>query len=146
MSIPTDLDRRFRDAAARSGMLDAGYDLVDSAGRASCSSRRPIAACCGSRSTRIPEQQLERLARLAGRARAARRRAPVDDVRRELDEYFEGRRHAFDLAVDLRGLTPFSERVLQRARARAVRRDGDVRRPRRRAPASRRQRARSARS
>ena len=29
MSIPTDLDRRFRDAAARSGMLDAGYDLVD---------------------------------------------------------------------------------------------------------------------
>ena len=30
MSIPTDLDRRFRDAAARSGMLDAGYDLVDS--------------------------------------------------------------------------------------------------------------------
>ena len=29
MSIPTDLDRRFRDAAARSGMLDAGYDLVE---------------------------------------------------------------------------------------------------------------------
>ena len=29
MSIPTDLDRRFREAAARSGMLDAGYDLVD---------------------------------------------------------------------------------------------------------------------
>jgi methylated-DNA-[protein]-cysteine S-methyltransferase len=38
--------------------------------------------------------------------------ARLDDVRRELDEYFEGRRHAFDLAVDLRGLTPFSERVL----------------------------------
>ena len=29
MSIPMDLDRRFRDAAARSGMLDAGYDLVE---------------------------------------------------------------------------------------------------------------------
>jgi methylated-DNA-[protein]-cysteine S-methyltransferase len=38
--------------------------------------------------------------------------ARLDGVRRELDEYFEGRRHAFDLAVDLRGLTPFSERVL----------------------------------
>ena len=38
--------------------------------------------------------------------------ASIDHVHRELDEYFEGRRHAFDLAVDLRGLTPFSERVL----------------------------------
>ena len=37
----------------------------------------------------------------------------VDGVRRELDEYFEGRRHAFDLAVDLRGVTPFTERVLR---------------------------------
>ena len=145
MSVPTDLDRRFREAAARSGMLDAGYDLVDTPGRRSCSSPRPTAGCCGSRSTRIPEQQLERLARLAGRA-CCGRAAAVDSVRRELDEYFEGRRHAFDLAVDLRGLTPFSERVLARARAGAVRRDGDVRRARRRAPASRRPPARSARS
>ncbi len=29
-------------------------------------------------------------------------RAPVDDVRRELDEYFEGRRQSFDLPLDLR--------------------------------------------
>ena len=36
----------------------------------------------------------------------------VDRVHRELDEYFDGRRRAFDVAVDLRGLTPFSERVL----------------------------------
>ena len=31
---------------------------------------------------------------------------------RELDEYFEGRRQAFDLAIDLRGLAPFSVAVL----------------------------------
>ena len=30
MSIPADLDRRFRDAAVRAGLLDAGFDLVES--------------------------------------------------------------------------------------------------------------------
>jgi len=110
MTIPTDLDRRFRDAAARSGMLDAGYDLVDS----------PVGellVAAGDRGIlRISfdadvEQHLEWLSKLAGRSvlRAPRQ---VDGVRRELDEYFEGRRHAFDLAVDLRGVTPFTERVL----------------------------------
>ena len=58
-----------------------------------------------------PDAELERLERLAGR-RVLRSAASIDKAHRELDEYFEGRRHAFDLAVDLRGLTPFSERVL----------------------------------
>jgi O-6-methylguanine DNA methyltransferase len=42
-------------------------------------------------------------------------RAPrsVDDARRQLDEYFEGRREAFELDVDLRGTAPFAERVLR---------------------------------
>ena len=31
---------------------------------------------------------------------------------RELDEYFRGRRHEFDIDVDLSGLTPFQTRVL----------------------------------
>jgi methylated-DNA-[protein]-cysteine S-methyltransferase len=40
--------------------------------------------------------------------------ARLDEVRRELDEYFEGRRHGFDLAVDLSLIkTPFSKRLLQ---------------------------------
>ena len=77
----------------------------------SCSSPQPTAGCCGSRSTPIPAAELERLERLAG-ARVLRSPAAVDNVHRELDEYFDGRRHAFDLSIDLRGLTPFSERVL----------------------------------
>jgi len=110
MTIPTDLDRRFRDAAARSGMLDAGYDLVDS----------PVGellVAAGDRGIlRISfdadvEQHLEWLSQMAGRS-VLRSPRQVDGVRRELDEYFEGRRHAFDLAVDLRGVTPFTERVL----------------------------------
>ena len=110
MTIPTDLDRRFRDAAARSGMLDAGYDLVET----------PVGellVAAGDRGIlRISfdadvEQHLEWLSQMAGRS-VLRSPRQVDGVRRELDEYFEGRRHAFDLAVDLRGVTPFTERVL----------------------------------
>ena len=40
--------------------------------------------------------------------------ARLDDVRRELDEYFEGRRTAFDLPIDLSYVkTPFGRRILQ---------------------------------
>jgi methylated-DNA-[protein]-cysteine S-methyltransferase len=40
--------------------------------------------------------------------------ARLDEVRRELDEYFEGRRHDFDLKVDLSLIrTPFAKRLLQ---------------------------------
>jgi methylated-DNA-[protein]-cysteine S-methyltransferase len=110
MNVPTDLDRRFREAAARSGMLDAGYDVVDS----------PIGPLLVAASARgllrisfdaAPEEELERLAQIAG-PRVLRSSSQVDGARRELDEYFEGRRHAFDLAIDLRGLTPFGKLVL----------------------------------
>lgn len=110
MSVPADLDRRFRDAAARTGMLDAGYDVVES----------PVGPLLVAATERgllrisfdpAADHHVEQLARLAG-PRVLRAPRQVDDVRRELDEYFAGRRHAFDLAIDLRGVTPFSERVL----------------------------------
>ena len=110
MTVPTDLDQRFREAAARSGLLDAGYDIVDSP-------VGPLLVAASERGLiRIsfdpdPEHELERIARLAG-VRVLRAPARVARAHQELDEYFEGRRHAFDLTVDLRGLTPFSERVL----------------------------------
>ena len=37
----------------------------------------------------------------------------LDDVRRQLDEYFEGRRHRFDVAVDLRLAGGFRRTVLE---------------------------------
>jgi methylated-DNA-[protein]-cysteine S-methyltransferase len=37
----------------------------------------------------------------------------LDDVRRELDEYFEGRRQTFDLAIDWTLYSDFGRRVLQ---------------------------------
>jgi methylated-DNA-[protein]-cysteine S-methyltransferase len=39
--------------------------------------------------------------------------ARLDDVRRELDEYFEHRRTRFDLPIDWALVTPFGRRVLQ---------------------------------
>jgi len=111
MSISTDLDNRFREAAARSGLLDAGYDVVDS----------PLGQLLVAASDRgilrisfdpDVEEHIDWLSRIAGR-NVLRSERQVDPVRRELDEYFEGRRHAFDLSVDLREVTPFTERVLR---------------------------------
>ena len=39
--------------------------------------------------------------------------ARLDDVRRELDEYFEGRRRDFDLPIDWALVSPFGRRVLK---------------------------------
>jgi methylated-DNA-[protein]-cysteine S-methyltransferase len=54
------------------------------------------------------EGQDEELARVYG-VRVLR--VPLDAVRRELDEYFEGERREFDLPLDLR-VAPFHEAVL----------------------------------
>ena len=57
-----------------------------------------------------PDQVLERLAeRISPRVLEAPAR--LDDARRELDEYFEGRRREFGLPLDLR-VAPFPEAVL----------------------------------
>lgn len=111
MTVPARLDRRFREIAVQSGMLDAGYDVVDS----------PVGSLLVAATERgllrisfdpAPDHHLELLARLAG-PRVLRAPRLVEAVRRELDEYFAGRRHAFDLGIDLRGTTPFTTRVLQ---------------------------------
>ncbi|HEU4448391.1 MAG TPA: methylated-DNA--[protein]-cysteine S-methyltransferase [Gaiellaceae bacterium] len=110
-SVPHDLDRRFRDAAAATGLLDVAYDLADSP-------IGPLLLATSSRGVcRIafdpePERELEALARSFG-ARILRSPKGVDDVRRELDEYFEGRRRDFDLTVDLRLLPAFQRSVLE---------------------------------
>jgi methylated-DNA-[protein]-cysteine S-methyltransferase len=110
VTVPTDLDRRFRDAAVRAGELDAAYDVIDS-------ELGPLLAAVTDRGlARItydadPEQELERIARIAG-PRVLRAPRALDEARRELDAYFAGRRKAFELALDLRGQAPFAVAVL----------------------------------
>ena len=110
MTVPTDLDRRFRDTAVRSGLLDASYDVIES-------ELGPLLAAVTDRGlARIsydpdPERELETLARLAG-PRILRAPGALDETRRELDDYFAGKRTAFDLQLDLRGVMGFTLDVL----------------------------------
>jgi methylated-DNA-[protein]-cysteine S-methyltransferase len=111
MTISSDLDRRFREAAVALDLVDVGFDVIDS----------PIGPLFVAASTRglaaisfqsDPEDQLERLTRIAGPA-VLRSPKSVDVARRELEEYFAGRRRVFDLALDLRALPPFTVSVLR---------------------------------
>jgi methylated-DNA-[protein]-cysteine S-methyltransferase len=112
MTVSPDLDRRFRDAAVTMGLVDIGFDVVDS----------PVGPLFVAASVRglasisydpEPDAQLERLARIAG-PRVLRSSRSVDDARRELDQYFSGERRTFDLSLDLRALPPFTVSVLQK--------------------------------
>ncbi|MBW3593407.1 MAG: methylated-DNA--[protein]-cysteine S-methyltransferase [Actinobacteria bacterium] len=110
-AVPIDLDRRFRDAAADAGLLDAAYDLVDSP-------VGPLLVAASERGVcRIsfdadPEREIDRLAAAVG-TRVLRSPRRLDEARRELEEYFDGARTAFALRVDLALAGAFQRAVLQ---------------------------------
>jgi methylated-DNA-[protein]-cysteine S-methyltransferase len=109
--IPDELDRRFREAAAAEGLLDVAYDVTETPiGRLLvAASERGL---CRISFDPEPEHELEALARAFG-PRVLRSARPVDRARHELDEYFDGKRQDFDLAVDLTPLPDFQRRVLE---------------------------------
>jgi methylated-DNA-[protein]-cysteine S-methyltransferase len=109
-AVSPELDRRFRDAAAAGGLLDAAYDLVDT----------PLGTLLVAATERglcriaydaEPDLEVERLAKAFG-VRVLRSARPIDPARRELDEYFDGKRQAFDLPVDVGLTADFNRRVL----------------------------------
>ena len=110
MKVTEELDRRFRDAAVTAGVLDVGYDMVDTPIGALFVASTPAGLCRISYDPE-PERVVENLARKVG-VRVLRAPRSVDDTRRQLDEYFEHRRTRFDLAIDLRVADGFSRRVL----------------------------------
>jgi methylated-DNA-[protein]-cysteine S-methyltransferase len=96
MNVSPELDARFREAALREGIVDVRYDVVDS----------PVGELLIAATERglarihfDPEGQEDELARIFG-VRVLR--SPLDEVRRELDEYFDGKRRDFELPIDLR--------------------------------------------
>jgi methylated-DNA-[protein]-cysteine S-methyltransferase len=105
MNVTPDLDHRFREAALREGLIDVRYDIVDSpvGDLFIAATDRGLA-----RISYRPEGMEETLARTFGRRVL---RLPLDEVRRELDEYFAGERKVFDLPLDLR-VAPFHADVL----------------------------------
>ena len=108
MTVPTDLDRRFRDAADREGLVDVAYDLTDSPVGELLVAATDRGLC---RIAYRPDDALEELAGDFG-VRVLRVPRRVDDIRRELDEYFEGRRREFDLEVDLFPVGSFHREAL----------------------------------
>jgi methylated-DNA-[protein]-cysteine S-methyltransferase len=109
-TVPNELDRRFRAAAASEGLLDVGYDVIDSPVGDLLVATTPRGVCRISYDA-DPDAQVERLARTYG-VRVLRAPGAIDLVRRELDEYFDGRRVTFDLDLDLTGAPDFTRAVL----------------------------------
>jgi methylated-DNA-[protein]-cysteine S-methyltransferase len=109
--VSPELDRRFRDAAARESLLDVAYDLVDTPVGTLLIAATERGLCRIAYDAE-PEQELDRLADAFG-VRVLRSALPIDPARRQLDEYFEGRRQRFDLAVDLALQADFNRRVLR---------------------------------
>lgn len=106
--VPTDLDRRFRELAAAAGLLDVAYDLTDSPVGELLVAATDRGVC---RISYEPDATLDDLASWFG-ARILRVPERLDPVRRQLDEYFEGRRRSFDLETDLTPVPEFQRLVL----------------------------------
>jgi methylated-DNA-[protein]-cysteine S-methyltransferase len=110
-NVSPELDTRFRAAAADQGLLDVAYDVIES----------PLGdlfvgvsdrGLCVISYEADPDAQVERLARGFG-SRVLRSPRPIDPARRQLGEYFEGKRRRFDLEVDLRLTRDFGRTVLE---------------------------------
>ena len=64
----------------------------------------------------FPEESLDGMLEALARRispRIVEARAPLDEVRRELEQYFEGSRRGFDVAIDWTLVAPFARRVLR---------------------------------
>jgi methylated-DNA-[protein]-cysteine S-methyltransferase len=101
-------------AAAEAGLLDVAYATLDSP------LGELLVAVTPRGLVRIAylaagEREDDVLAALAARVspRVLASTRPVDDARRQLDEYFERRRSTFELPVDLRLVHGFGRRVLR---------------------------------
>ncbi|HEX9299823.1 MAG TPA: methylated-DNA--[protein]-cysteine S-methyltransferase [Actinomycetota bacterium] len=102
---------RFRTAASESGLVDVAVATVGSpVGELLVAvTSRGLAAIAFEGDDR--DRVLDRLAReLSPRVLIAAR--ATDDVRRELDEYFRGARHRFEIRLDRRLMSPFAKDVL----------------------------------
>jgi methylated-DNA-[protein]-cysteine S-methyltransferase len=106
MNVTPDLDARFRATALVEGLVDVRYDVVDSPVGVLHVASTDRGLC---RISYWGEGWEDTLARQFG-VRVLR--SPLENVRRELDEYFEGKRREFDLPLDLR-VAPFHADVLR---------------------------------
>jgi len=100
------------DAAADAGLLDVAYARLDSpvGTLVLASTPQGLARLAYVDAGQEDAVMQEIAGRLSPRMLSAPRR--LDEPRRELDQYFAGRRRAFDLTLDLRLLSDFTRRIL----------------------------------
>jgi methylated-DNA-[protein]-cysteine S-methyltransferase len=111
VTLSPTLDERFRAAAAAAELLDVAYDVLPETPVGPLLIGVTDRGVCRISFDPEPEHHLELLARTFG-PRVLRSAKPVDRVRRELDEYFEGRRREFAIEPDVRGVSEYYRRVL----------------------------------
>jgi methylated-DNA-[protein]-cysteine S-methyltransferase len=113
-SDATAATRRLSRRIAAEGLADVSYSSLDSPfGKLTAAVTE-----CGLVRLTFPEENLDiALERLAARIspRIVEAPAPPDPLRRELEEYFAGRRQRFELALDWTLVGPFAQRVLRAA-------------------------------
>ncbi len=108
--VPPALEQRLAERAARDGLLDVAYTELDSpVGRlAVATTPRGLVRISYDPTEAVAEELAARIS-----PRLLRAPARLDEVRRELDEYFEGRRREFELPIDWSLTRGFFRRVLE---------------------------------
>lgn len=106
--------RRFAEHAAHEGLVDVAYTTVDSpvgTVLVAATHRGLVRIAFGDNldSGKVVEELSERIS-----PRVLEVPSYFDGVRRELDEYFEGRRTSFDLPLDWQLTRGFARQVLRR--------------------------------
>jgi methylated-DNA-[protein]-cysteine S-methyltransferase len=98
--------------ATAAGLLEVAYATVDSPVGTLVLATTPVGLA---RLAYVDGAEDEVLQELAAHLSPRMLSAPrlLDEPRRELDEYFAGRRRRFELALDLRLMTDFTRRVLE---------------------------------
>ena len=103
---------RFRKRAADAGLIDVAYTMVPSplGDLIVAATRRGLVRVSFPHET--PDDVIEELALLLS-PRVLEAPAQLDEIRRELDQYFEGRRQRFAVPVDMTLTRGFTRKVLR---------------------------------
>jgi methylated-DNA-[protein]-cysteine S-methyltransferase len=109
---PAELDARLAEAAGEAGVLDVAYSEIDSPVGRLVVAVTPRGLVRVAYPLEPSDAVLEELAERVS-PRVLEAPARLDEVRRELDEYFEGRRQRFDVPVDWLLTRGFVRRVLR---------------------------------
>jgi methylated-DNA-[protein]-cysteine S-methyltransferase len=110
---PAALGTKVAERAAANGLLDVAYTTVDSPLGPLVVAATPRGLVRVAYTEAVPQEDV--LEELAARISPRLLEAPgrFDEPRRELDDYFAGRRRGFDLPIDWSTLRGFTRKVLQ---------------------------------